>query len=146
MPYLLGACDIYAAPSRLEGFGMAQVEAGACGKPVIGIRAMGMLDTLVDGETALLANVAQEVILKEAILGKESGFEKKRKVVFPAPRVAEYRASVDDIANSLLTLMTNPALREKMGEAGRERVKNHFDYRVVAKQFVEIIHQKLGIN
>ena len=34
MPYLIGACDIYAAPSRLEGFGMPQVEAGACAKPV----------------------------------------------------------------------------------------------------------------
>ena len=146
MPFLLGACDIYAAPSRLEGFGMAQVEAGACGKPVIGIKAMGMLDTLVDGETALLANVAQEVILKEAIVGKESGFEKKRKVVFPSPRVAEYRSSVDDIANSLLTLMSNPSLREKMGAAGRERVKQYFDYRVVAKRFVEVVHQKLGIN
>ncbi|MBN2174336.1 MAG: glycosyltransferase family 4 protein [Bacteroidales bacterium] len=33
MPYLFGACDIYAAPSRLEGFGMPQIEAGACGKP-----------------------------------------------------------------------------------------------------------------
>ena len=85
MPYLLGACDIYAAPSRLEGFGMAQVEAGACGKPVIGIKAMGMLDTLVHGGTAFLANVAQEVVLNEAILGKESGFERKRKVVFPRP-------------------------------------------------------------
>ena len=52
MPYLVGACDIYAAPSRLEGFGMPQIEAGACGKPVIGIRAMAMLDTLIDGETA----------------------------------------------------------------------------------------------
>jgi glycosyltransferase involved in cell wall biosynthesis len=30
MPYLLSACDIYAAPSRLEGFGMIQVEANAC--------------------------------------------------------------------------------------------------------------------
>ena len=40
MPYLIAACDIYAAPSRLEGFGMPQVEAGACGKPVIGIKAM----------------------------------------------------------------------------------------------------------
>src|SRR5450756_1705288 len=56
MPFLIGACDIYAAPSRLEGFGMPQVEAGACRKPVIGIKAMGMLDTLVHGETAFLAN------------------------------------------------------------------------------------------
>ena len=30
MPHLMAACDIYAAPSRLEGFGMLQVEAGAC--------------------------------------------------------------------------------------------------------------------
>src|SRR5690606_33099900 len=37
MPYLLAACDIYAAPSRLEGFGMIQVEANACGRPVIAI-------------------------------------------------------------------------------------------------------------
>jgi glycosyltransferase involved in cell wall biosynthesis len=58
MPYLIGACDIYAAPSRLEGFGMPQVEAGACGKPVIGINAMAMLDTLVHGRTAFLAGVA----------------------------------------------------------------------------------------
>jgi glycosyltransferase involved in cell wall biosynthesis len=146
MPYLLGAGDIYAAPSRLEGFGMAQVEAGACGKPVIGIKAMGMLDTLVHGETAFLANVAQEVVLNEAILGKESGFERKRKVVFPSPRVAEYRASVDDIANYLMTLMTDPDLREKMGKAGRARVVERFDYRVVARQFVQIIKKKLGIE
>lgn len=146
MPYLLAACDIYAAPSRLEGFGMAQVEAGACEKPVIGIKAMGMLDTLVHGETAFLANVAQEVILNEAILGKESGFEKRRKVLFPAPRVAEYRASVDDIANYLATLMNDSALREKMGKAGRERVLKHFDYRVVAQRFVQIIREKLGIE
>src|SRR6266498_4749716 len=146
MPYLLGACDIYAAPSRLEGFGMAQVEAGACAKPVIGIKAMGMLDTLLHGETAFLANVAQEVVLKEAILGKESGFEKKRRVVFEPPRTAEYRANVVDLANYLMTLMSDPALREKMGKAGRERAVKNFDYRVVAKRFVQIINEKLGIE
>lgn len=42
MPYLIGACDIYAAPFRLEGFGMPQVEADACGKPAIGRNAMGI--------------------------------------------------------------------------------------------------------
>jgi alpha-maltose-1-phosphate synthase len=146
MPYLIGACDIYAAPSRLEGFGMAQVEANACAKPVIGIRAMGMLDTMVHGETAFLANVAQEIVLNEVILGKESGFKSKHKIVFQSPRVAEYRASVDDIASYLMPLMTDSALRDKIGQAGRERVVKKFDYRVVAKRFVQIINEKLGIK
>jgi len=146
MPYLLGACDIYAAPSRLEGFGMPQVEAGACAKPVISIKAMGMLDTLVHGETAFLANVAQEIVVSEVIVGKESGFGKKRKIVFQSPRTVEYRASVDDIANYLMTLMSDPALREKMGQAARARVVKIFDYRLVAKRFVQIINEKLGIK
>ncbi len=146
MPYLIGACDIYAAPSRLEGFGMPQVEAGACGKPVIGIKAMGMLDTLLDGETAFLAKVAKKIVVDEVILGDESGFEDQHKVKFKIPRTVDYRASINDIAKYLLLLMTDPAMREKMGKAGRERVVRHFDYRVVAKRFVEIIGDKLGIK
>ncbi len=143
MPYLIAACDIYAAPSRLEGFGMPQVEAGACGKPVIGIKAMAMLDTLVHGETALLANIAQEVRIAETTVGEESGFEAGHRVVFDNFRTADYRASVHDIANYLMDLLENPELRRKMGEAGRQRVVGQFDYRVVAKRFVELVSARL---
>lgn len=146
MPYLLGACDIYAAPSRLEGFGMPQVEAGACGKPVIGINAMGMLDTLIQGKTAFMAKVARQIVVDEVILGSESGFENKHHVIFNQPRTVDYRASVDDIAKYLMELMTNQPLREKMGKAGRERAVEFFDYRVVAKHFVQIMSDKLGIK
>jgi glycosyltransferase involved in cell wall biosynthesis len=146
MPYLIGACDIYAAPSRLEGFGMSQVEAGACEKPVIGIKAMGMLDTLIHGETAFLANVAQKIIMNEAILGDESGFEDKHRVIFKVPRTVDFRASVHDIANYLMDLMPDAALREKMGKAARERVVKNFDYRIIAKRFVQIMNDKLGIK
>jgi glycosyltransferase involved in cell wall biosynthesis len=146
MPYLLAACDIYAAPSRLEGFGMIQVEAGACGKPVIGIKAMGLLDTIVDGETGFLAEVSTEIRLRETILNDESGHKISRKVVFKEPRIVDYRASVHDIAKYLMKLMTNAELRKKMGEAGRKRVVEKFDYRVVAKKFVEIISKRLGIS
>ena len=146
MPYLIAACDIYAAPSRLEGFGMPQVEAGACEKPVIGIKAMGMLDTLIDGETAFLANVAQKIVVNEVILGFESGYEDNHRVIFKTPRTVDYRANVQDIAKDLLVLMQDAALREKMGKAGRKRVVANFDYRIVAKKFVEIMEQKLGIK
>jgi glycosyltransferase involved in cell wall biosynthesis len=146
MPYLVGACDIYAAPSRLEGFGMPQVEAGACEKPVIGIKAMGMLDTLLHGETAFLADVAQKIVVNQVTLGDESGFEDKHRVTFKVPRIVDYRANVHDIAKYLMVLMTDAALREKMGKAARKRVVQHFDYRVVAKQFVHIMNDKLGIR
>ena len=146
MPYLIAACDIYAAPSRLEGFGMIQVEANACEKPVVGIKAMGLLDTMVHGETAFLADIAQEVRLRETIVGDESGYGANHKVTFKKPRTVDYRASVHDIANYLMDLMTNQELRDKMGQAGRKRVVELFDYRVVAKKFVEIISNKLGIS
>jgi alpha-maltose-1-phosphate synthase len=145
MPYLIGACDIYAAPSRLEGFGMPQVEAGACAKPVLSIRAMGMLDTLIHGETAYLAEVAQRIVVNEVMLGGESGFEDSHKVTFKIPRTVDYRANVQDIAKYMLTLMNDANLRERMGKAGRERVVENFDYRIVAKKFVQIINDKLGI-
>jgi starch synthase len=146
MPYLFGACDIYAAPSRLEGFGMPQVEAGACGKPVISIKAMGMLDTLVHEETAYLAKVARKIAVNEVILGDESGFEDEHKILFKVPRIVDYRANVQDIAKYLMMLMTDSGLRDKMGKAGRDRVVENFDYRVVAKRFVQIINDKLGIR
>ncbi len=146
MPYLIGACDIYAAPSRLEGFGMPQVESGACGKPVISMNAMGMLDTLVHLETALLANVARKIVVDHVLLGTESGFEGQHTISFEKPRTVDYRADVQDIARYLMVLMRDKELRDRMGKAGRERVVANFDYRVVAKRFIQIISEKLGIK
>jgi starch synthase len=144
MPYLMAACDIYAAPAHLEGFGMVQVEANACGKPVLGIHAMGMLDTMVHGQTALLAAVAQEIRLQETVIGDEAGTA--RRIVFPHPRTVDYRASVQDIAGYLLDLMNDAELRRRLGEAGRRRVVENYDYRVVARRFVQIVAERLGLS
>jgi starch synthase len=125
---------------------MIQIDANACEKPVIGIKAMGMLDTLVHGKTAFLADVAQEIKLRETILGDESGYEAGHKYVFRRPRTVDYRASVYDIAKYLIELMKKPELRESMGKEGRKRVVENFDYRVIAKKFVEIVSKRLGIS
>jgi alpha-maltose-1-phosphate synthase len=146
MPFLLSACDIYAAPSRLEGFGMGQVEANACGKPVIGINAMAMLETLVHGSTALLAGVAQENRATEAVVGPEAGFPPGHRVQFPNSRIVDYRASVPELAEHLHTLLNDPALRQRMGAAGRARVSELYDYRTVARRFVELVQTKLGLS
>ncbi|TPG34771.1 glycosyltransferase family 4 protein [Flavobacterium pectinovorum] len=145
IPYMLNACDIYAAPSRLEGFGMPQVEAGACGKPVIGIKAMGMLDTLIDNQTACLAGIGQKIVVNEVTLGSESGFEENRRVVFDEPRTVDYRANVADIKDALIRLMNSKDLRGQMGTAGRKRAVENFDYRIVAAKFIKIINERLQI-
>jgi starch synthase len=146
MPYVLAACEVYAAPSRIEGFGMGQVEAGACGKPVIGINAMAMTDTLIHGENALLAGVAQENSTSEVIVGPEHGFAPGHRIHFPSPRVVDYRASVPDIAEHLRALLNDSALRTRLGEAGRRRAVEHYDYRLVAQRFLSLAQSKLGLG
>ena len=146
VPYLLSACDIYAAPSRLEGFGMLQVEAGACEKPVIGINAMGMMDTLVHGETAMLANVAEKITVDEVTLGVEAGYKEPTKVRFDIPRTVDYRANVEDIARHLVELANHPALRLQLGKAARARAISQFNYKVVAKRFLQLLQDKLWIS
>ena len=145
MPSLIAACDIYAAPSRLEGFGMPQIEAGSCEKPVLGIEAMGMLDTLLPNKTALLAKVAQKIVVNEVYIpdGTDSGH--KIKIQFDTPRTVDFRADVQDIAFHLKRLMLDKELRLSLGKAARSHVATHFDYRIVAKRFLKILKEKLEI-
>jgi starch synthase len=146
MPYLLAACDVYAAPSRLEGFGMLQVEANACGKPVLALDAMGFRDTMVHGETALLAAVAREIKIAEATLGEDHGLVEGHRVVFPELKTVDYRADVTGVAQHLLALMKDAGLRRRLGEAGRRRAVERFGYRMVARRFVELVSERLGIG
>ncbi|MBM4027008.1 MAG: glycosyltransferase family 4 protein [Planctomycetes bacterium] len=106
---------------------------------------MGLLDTMIHGKTAFLAGIAQEIRLRETILADQEGRGAGRRVVFQDPRVVDYRASVDDIAAYLVDLMENAALRRQMGEAGRKRVVETYDYRVVAEQFARTVAEKLGL-
>ena len=65
----LRSCDVFLMPNRTmpdgdtEGFGLVFREANACRKPVIGGRAGGAVEAVVDGETGLLVdgNSPQEI-------------------------------------------------------------------------------------
>lgn len=67
-PDLLAACDIFVLPSGEESFGIAFLEAWACGKPVIGAR-IGAIPTVIDeGVDGLLVNYQDTNDLARAIL------------------------------------------------------------------------------
>jgi alpha-maltose-1-phosphate synthase len=146
MPYLLNACDIYAAPSRLEGFGMIQVEAMACGKPVISIDAMGPKDTIIHGETGFLAKIASTIDLTEEWVSKEMGFKEVFRMKFDKPKTLAYRADVDDLAKFTLELLTNNELREKIGKQAAQHALNNFQYQDLAKKCLDTLKTKLNIN
>ena len=51
---LLAACDVFVLPSRLEGLGVAALEAMAAARPVVASRVGGLAEAVVEGRTGLL--------------------------------------------------------------------------------------------
>lgn len=70
---LMKSCDVFVLASRqektsVEGFGIVFLEAGACGKPVVGGRSGGIPDAVVDGVTGLLVDPNDPEEIAKAII------------------------------------------------------------------------------
>ncbi|MBU0460694.1 MAG: glycosyltransferase family 4 protein [Nanoarchaeota archaeon] len=146
MVHLLNAADIYAAPSRIEGYGMIQVEAMACGKPVISINKMGPGETILHQKTGFLAKVAKEVKLDQEWAYPSMGFRTKKIIPFDSPKTFAYRADVDELKEYTLKLLTDPELCRRMGEQARIHAVQNFDYRDISKRIVDITKNKLHLE
>lgn len=114
IPLYYTACDVFIMPSYqikkkgdVEGFGIAYLEANACGKPVIGGRSGGVPDAIIDGETGLLVDPL----------------------------------NINQIAEALIKLLTNPELARRMGEKGRERIEKELNWQKVAEKIRGIIKE-----
>ncbi len=109
---LYHACDVFVLPSihRSESWGFVQIEAMACGKPVI-CTELGTGTSFVN-------------------LNEVTG------LVTP-PRDASA------LAAALNRLLSDPELRRRLGQAGRERTAREFDYRVMTQRLVQFYHDAL---
>ena len=74
LPEAYSLADIYVGMTRqteseVEGFGIALVEAQACGKPVVAGRGGGTADAVRDGETGLLVDPLDPAAVASAVYG-----------------------------------------------------------------------------
>ncbi len=67
VPSVLATFDVFAMPSRAEGFGVAAIEAAAMGIPVVGSDVHGIPDVVDHGRTGLLVPPGDEQALARAI-------------------------------------------------------------------------------
>jgi starch synthase len=114
---LYSNCRVFCCPSVYEPFGIINLEAMACGAPVVASATGGILEVVVDGETGYLVP-----------------FEPDPVTGFPVHPDQFSR----DLAARLTELMANPALCEKFGQAGRKRVEQTFAWEAIAVQTVEL--------
>ncbi len=74
-------CDLFAMPSKREGFGIVYLEALACGKPALGGDLDGAVDALCHGKIGVLINPDNPDEIAEAIIKILSG-EHENQVIY----------------------------------------------------------------
>jgi len=68
IPLWMNACDLFVLPSLRESFGVVQIEAMACGKPVVATRNGGSEEIVISDEYGLLAEPTDPDDLAKKIL------------------------------------------------------------------------------
>jgi alpha-maltose-1-phosphate synthase len=111
---------VFCCPSIYEPFGIINLEAMACGTPVVASKVGGIPEAVADGETGILVPLEQQT---------ESPFEPVDPPSFSA-----------DLAAAINRLLADPALCERMGQAGRRRVEERFSWRVIAQRTADLYH------
>jgi glycogen synthase len=106
--------EVFVCPSVYEPFGIINLEAMACETPVVASAVGGIPEIVVPNETGLLVDV-------DPTEGDS---------VEPADPEGFARR----LADGVNALMADPARRDRMGAAARQRVEEHFSWRAIAEQ------------
>jgi glycogen synthase len=115
---LYSGAELFVCPSIYEPFGIINLEAMACGTPVVASAVGGIPEVVVHGETGLLVPVEQMT---------EAPFE---------PLDADKFAR--ELAAAINELMRDEPRRRKMAEAARCRVEEHFSWTAIAKKTADL--------
>jgi len=93
---------VFVCPSIYEPFGLINLEAMACGTPVVASRVGGIPEVVVDGETGWLVEPGDPVALAEALRGALADSARARRMGLAGRRRVEAHFSWDRIAQRTL--------------------------------------------
>ncbi len=110
----LTAATVFVCPSVYEPLGIVNLEAMACGAAVVGTATGGIPEVIVDGETGRLVPIDQ------ADDGTGTPLDPER--------------FVNDLANTLTEVLSDPQTADRMGQAGRARAETHFSWATISEQ------------
>ncbi|ALA59906.1 putative Glycosyl transferase group 1 [Nitrospira moscoviensis] len=99
-PYI-AAMDLYVQPSRMEGFGIAVIEAMAMGKAVIGTATGGLPEVIVHEETGLLVPPDDPGALAEAVRVLLKNLEKRERFARAGQDRAKTHFTIDAMMQGL---------------------------------------------
>lgn len=120
---MLSAATVFACPSIYEPLGIVNLEAMACGTPVVATATGGIPEVVAHGETGLLVPIEQ--------LQDGSG------------KPLDEAKFVADFAQALNEMLDSPKLTE-FGLAGRVRVENNFSWDSIAEQTISVYRKAIG--
>lgn len=121
---LLSRARVFVCPSIYEPFGIVNLEAMGCGIPVVASAVGGIPEIVLPGETGHL-------------VGFEPGDDG-----FGSP--ADPDAFARELAARITEVLEDGSLARRMGEAGRQRVEEHFSWDAIARQTAALYRRLAG--